>query len=63
MSIVLPVLLSVGRFAAMTGFSRPTIHKLIRDGMPAVRVDRHWRVEVVPALAWMRSRSAAGGER
>lgn len=51
------LLLTVPAFAKRVSASAATVRKWIALGMPACRVDRHWRVELEPALAWMRRSS------
>jgi hypothetical protein len=45
---------SVSVFAARVGATPVTVRKWIAQGMPAVRVDRYWRVDVQRAVQWMR---------
>lgn len=47
-------------FARMVGATPPTVRKWIAAGMPAVRVDRHWRIDVVRAVRWMRKAHPRG---
>lgn len=46
-------------FAARTGISLNQLRRFADEGMPVLRLDRIIRVEVGPAMAWLRERSAA----
>lgn len=56
----MPVFVTVSVFAKLVSAKTPRVRKWIAEGMPSIRADRHWRVEVEPALAWLR---AKGGSR
>ena len=46
---------SVNNFGRRAKASPVTVREWIRRGMPACRVDRHWRIDLEAALAWMRT--------
>jgi len=50
----------VTTFARMVGATPSTVREWIRRGMPAVRVDRHWRIDVAGAVRWMRKAHRRG---
>ncbi len=49
-----PTFVSVSDFAYRVSASRVKVREWIALGMPACRVDRHWRIELERALEWMR---------
>lgn len=51
------LLVTVPTFAKQVSASPATVRGWIAMGMPALRVDRHWRIEVEAALTWLRSKS------
>lgn len=48
------VFVTVTDFAHRVSASRALVRAWIGRGMPACRVDRHWRIELEAALEWMR---------
>lgn len=48
------VFVTVSNFAHRVSASRALVRTWIGRGMPACRVDRHWRIELAAALEWMR---------
>ena len=53
-----PTFLSVSAFGRQVKASPVTVRRWIQRGMPACRVDRHWRIDVQAALAGLREARA-----
>lgn len=50
-------LMTVPEWSRRYGFACTTTRKFIAEGMPAISVDRHVRIEPARAIEWLRARS------
>lgn len=53
-----PALCDQAGIARALGVSTPTIRKMVRDGMPELRVGDAPRYELATCIAWLRARGA-----
>lgn len=53
-----PALLDRGRFAREVSVSPATVDRLVREGLPFVRVGADRRFDLAECVAWLRARGA-----
>jgi hypothetical protein len=56
-----PALIDTASLCVELGVSRPTVAKLVGEGLPVVHVGDHARYRLAAVIAWLEAREAARG--